>query len=255
MTATSSTAEGRVSPGEVLIWYTALDAIDEAEAQQRYRNWLSDDEQARLGRFLFAKHRHQFLVAHALVRGMVSHLLAGPPWTWQFRTVSNGRPELANQPGPGPRLRFNLSHTEGLVVCAATWDWDLGVDVEFLDRRPVSEGLPERYFSSSEVADLRALPSERQGRGFFDYWTLKEAYIKARGLGLALPLEKFSYHLGQPEITISFAPDLDDDPSQWQFAQFEPGPRHLISCAVRRPVGSAVRFRFASVLPCQATQA
>lgn len=244
MTADRDQSAVPLAADEVQVWYTDLAAVDPDEARARCWSWLSPDEQERCQRFRFPRHRHQYLVAHALVRQMLAHLLGPEPAAWQFRTVANGRPEIA-APLPADRvLRFNLSHTEGLVVCGATWEHDLGVDVEHLARRPVSEGLPERYFSPQEVADLRALPAARQPRVFFDYWTLKEAYIKARGLGLALPLDKFSYHLGPP-VSISFAPEIDDDPTGWQFAQSEPGPEHLISLAVRR--GSApdlaVKFR------------
>lgn len=233
---------------QVQVWYTYLDAVDPDEARRRCWSWLSPDEQARHERFRFDRHRHQYLVAHALVREMLARLLGPDPAAWQFRTVANGRPEIAGPLTTERALRFNLSHTEGLVVCAATWEHDLGVDVEHLARRPVSEGLPERYFSPPEVADLRALPAARQPRVFFDYWTLKEAYIKARGLGLALPLDKFSYRLGTP-LSISFAPEIDDDPASWQFAQCEPGPEHLISLAVRRGRSPDLAVRFRAHLP------
>src|SRR6185503_2215825 len=132
-------------------------------------------------------------------------------------------------------LRFNLSNTEGLIACLVADDREIGVDVEDLERRGETVAIADRFFSPLEVAALRAVPEERQRARFFDYWTLKEAYIKARGMGLAIPLDHFSFVIepGAP-IGIAFDPRLPDDPSTWQFAQLRPTARHVISVAVRR---------------------
>ena len=110
----------------------------------------------------------------------------------------------------------------------------VGVDVEAVTRA-VLEDIPERHFAPDEVRDLRALPAAEQPRVFFDYWTLKEAYIKARGLGLALPLDQFAFALaaGSPP-TIRFAAGFDDDPTRWQFWQAWPTPTHRLSLAIER---------------------
>ncbi len=232
------------------VWYSDDEQLVEPERVARCLAVLSPDEQQRYARFRFERHRRQFLAAHALVRTTLSRYAPLPAGAWQFETNAYGRPEIA-QPDPCTQgLRFNLSHTEGLVVCAVAWHLELGVDVEHLDRRHVSDGLPERFFSPAEVRDLRAQPVAAQPRCFFDYWTLKEAYIKARGMGLAIPLDQFGYCLraGEP-IRIAFAPQLNDDPAAWQFAQHEPSPRHLISLALRRGAGPDWAVRFAEAQP------
>jgi 4'-phosphopantetheinyl transferase len=101
--------------------------------------------------------------------------------------------------------------------------------------RALTHQVPERFFSPQEVQDLRALPDEEQQMVFFDYWTLKESYIKARGLGLALPLRHFTF-VRRPGLSpaICFAPELHDDPSSWQFAQFWATRDHRMAVAVRR---------------------
>src|SRR5262249_32264065 len=125
--------------------------------------------------------------------------------------------------------------TTGLIACLVALGCDVGVDVEDMTRPGETVEVAEQFFSSTEVATLRALPSSAQRHRFFEYWTLKEAYIKARGMGLAIPLEQFSFHLemGHP-VRISFDPRLHDDPHCWQFAQFHPTSRHQMAAAIHR---------------------
>ena len=104
----------------------------------------------------------------------------------------HGRPEILDRPAGVPDLRFNLSHTDGLIACAVTIGREVGVDVEHVGRR-LTHDIAGRFFAPREVADLKSLPVAEQPRVFFDYWTLKEAYIKARGFGLALPLGDFAF--------------------------------------------------------------
>ena len=107
-----------------------------------------------------------------------------------------------------PDLRFNLSHTDGLIACAVTIGREVGVDVEHIQRR-LTHDVAGRFFAPREVDDLKALPEDEQQRVFFDYWTLKEAYIKARGFGLALPLGDFAFTLAPPAPPqIAFEPAL-----------------------------------------------
>src|SRR6185295_18612851 len=120
-------------------------------------------------------------------RTTLSHYAAVDPTAWQFARNRRGRPEISGPLGVAP-LRFNLSNTAGLIACLVTLGVDVGVDVEDTHRRGETVRIANRFFSASEVAALEALPPERQRQRFFEYWTLKESYIKARGMGLAIPL-------------------------------------------------------------------
>jgi len=182
-------------------------------------------------RFRFERDRRIQLATRALVRTILSKYEDVPPAAWRFETGEKGRPEIAHPPSS---LRFNLSNTHGLVVCAVVREVDVGVDVEPLDRR-WSMRIAERYFSPAEVAALRTLPEEARARRFLDLWTLKESYIKARGLGLALPLDRFTFVLeaGRPP-RVEIAPELGDRGESWQFARLEPTPRHVLALCVRR---------------------
>jgi 4'-phosphopantetheinyl transferase len=209
---------------------------------------LTADETARCERFWQEADRARFLIARAMVRTMLSHYVAVPPQAWRLRIETHGRPEIDNLPAGAPDLRFNLSHTDGLVACAVTVGRDVGVDVEYV-HRPLTHDVAERFFSAQEAADLRALPKDEQPLVFFDYWTLKEAYIKARGLGLTLPLGQFTFHrFAGHAPRISFAPELHDDPRSWQFAQFWPTRDHRMAVAVRR-VGEDLPIEVTSVVP------
>lgn len=224
----------------VVVWTLVVDEAALADRLDAYDALLTDEERARMARFRQPADRVRFVLGRAMARTMLSTFAPVDPRTWRFRLNSHGRPELS-MTGALARLRFNLSHTRGLVACAVALDSDVGVDVEQIDRS-LEHDVAGRFFSPREVADLRALPPDEQPRVFFDYWTLKEAYIKARGLGLAIPLHHFSFVLRPPaEPIIFFEPELDDDPSVWQFVQTCPTPAHRLGLAIccggaRRPV-------------------
>jgi 4'-phosphopantetheinyl transferase len=218
----------------VVVWTTRQDAPGLQDRLHAYRRLLSADEAERVDRFFQRADADRFVIGRALARTMLSRFVDLAPREWPFVIDEHGRPHLARLPFGIPDLRFNLSHTSGLVACAVTVGREVGVDVEHTHRQLTHE-VPERFFSPREVADLRALPAADQQTVFFDYWTLKESYIKARGLGLALPLRHFTF-LRVPGAApqISFAPELHDDPASWQFAQFWPTQDHRMAVAVRR---------------------
>ena len=218
------------------------------EKLEEYRPLLSRDEHDRMQRLIFERDRMAFLTTRALARRMLSRYAPVAPADWQFITNAHGRPEISVRPAGTPDLRFNISHTTGLIACAVTIGREVGVDVEQVGRH-LTHDIAGRFFAPKEVRDLRALPEGDQQRVFFDYWTLKEAYIKARGFGLALPLKDFAFTLNPPSTpTISFEPALDDDPSTWQFLQDWPTPEHRLGLAVRR-TGRDLPVRIRFVVP------
>jgi 4'-phosphopantetheinyl transferase len=237
-----------VSDRLVRVWTVAVDAGPIQPRIDAYHSLLSSEEARRVGRFVQPPDALRFVIGRALARTMLSEYADIAPRDWPLVIDDHGRPQLEAVPHGAPDLRFNLSHTEGLVACAIAIGREVGIDVEHVGRRVLHE-VPERFFSAREVEDLRALPHDEQARAFFDYWTLKEAYIKARGLGLALPLRQFTFAraAGRPP-TISFAPELRDDPASWQFAQFWPTPQHRMALAVRR-VGEDLPIRVDRVVP------
>ncbi len=219
---------------EAHLHWVAIDGpLDEAR-RAAYRALLNEDERARHERFLFEPKRDEFLVTRALVRTTLSRYADVEPRAWTFRANAWGRPEI-DAPAEQARLRFNVSNTFGMVALLVADDREVGCDVEDVDRKGATIAIADRFFSEREVQDLHQVPEAGQRARFFDYWTLKESYIKARGMGLAIPLGDFSFLLEKNRpITIAFAPALEDDPASWQFEQLRPDGRHVISVAIRR---------------------
>jgi len=235
---------------EVHVWLAWTDAVDPV-ADARCATLLSAEERARHDRFHFERDRQLYRVAHALVRTSLSRYAPVAPAAWRFVATPHGRPELLPGNGGVP-LRFNLSHTRGLVACVVSLAREVGVDVEAEERPGNPLDRVSDHFAPAEVAALRALPAAAQPTRFFTLWTLKEAYIKARGLGLAIPLDRFSFEVpasSSTPITIAFTPPIDDDPASWHFESMQPGPRHFLACAARRRAGETLRLRVRTTTP------
>jgi 4'-phosphopantetheinyl transferase len=224
-------------PGTAHLWYVFPEELSDPYLLAAYHMLMSPEEAVQQARFRFPEGRHEYLVTRALVRAVLSIYAPVAPRAWQFVRNRYGRPEIAGPDG-APPLRFNLSNTRGLIACLVTLEREVGVDVEDTTRKGETVGVADRFFSPSEAAALRALPASRQRDRFFDYWTLKEAYIKARGMGLAIPLDHFSFRLDDPSgIRITFEPALSDDPERWQFCLWSPTERHRMAAALHRRRG------------------
>lgn len=233
---------------EVHVWW-----VDESEVtpslMARYRAMMSASELARYDRFLVERPKTQHTIARALIRSMLSRYADRAPDAWTFVDNDHGRPAIADRTGIPP-IDFNLTHTDGVVAMIVALDREVGVDAEWAGRSIGGLDIAESYFSPSEVRDLFALEPARRMERFWHYWTLKESYIKARGKGLAIPLDQFSFHLSRDvPVTISFDPRLDDDASTWQFQQVRPTREHHMAVAVRRKREPDLRIVVRKVLP------
>ena len=211
------------------MWVAQPEDLANPEQRATMLAVLSAGERERLDRFRFEGDRHLFLVAHALLRLALSRLADVDPHAWEFCAGPHGRPEIA---APRSRLRFTLSHTRALAACAITIDGDIGLDVENTSRR-VGLEIADRFFSLREARALRRVAGPAQPARFFEYWTLKEAYLKARGLGLSLPLDRFSVYRDRRGVwRIAFAPSVDDNPSRWRFWSWRIGGVHQAALAM-----------------------
>lgn len=235
---------------EVHLWLVQPEALGlHRTLFARWSELLSPEERARVEACHFERTRTEQLVARALVRTTLSRYADVDPRDWTFRANTWGRPEI-DRPEGAPPLRFNLAHTDGLVVCAVALARDVGVDVEDTARERPTLEIAADFFAPREVLALRTLPPSEQRERFFDYWTLKEAYIKARGMGLAIPLDQFSFTLdASGPVRIAFAPELDDEPASWQFERLRPSARHQVAIAVRRGRGVDLALVVREVVP------
>lgn len=168
-----------------------------------------------MGRLHFARDRQVYLAAHVLVRSVLSRYAPLAPEDWRFIRGPHGRPEIAEGL---PRLRFNLAHCADLAVLAVTREADVGVDVESAARPAPADFVARGLLAEAEYRDWRACAPEAREERFFAYWTLKEAYLKARGLGLSVPARHVAFALDAPEgVAATFHRDLEDDPAAWRF--------------------------------------
>ncbi|UFZ04107.1 4'-phosphopantetheinyl transferase superfamily protein [Bradyrhizobium ontarionense] len=200
------------------------------DAVARWSAVLDEQERARADRLRFASDRQTYIAAHAMTRMLLAAVGGLPAQQWRFVTSPTGKPAIASVAGEPP-LRFNLSHTKGLVTCAVGFGHDVGIDVEVGDQIEDELGLAERFFAPGEVSLLRGVSADRRRETFLQIWTLKEAYIKTTGAGLTCPLAGFTF--GFDPIHIRFGPDIADDPANWQFFQWRPTDRHQIALAAR----------------------
>lgn len=233
-----------LSRDEVHLWLVT-DEVDGEQAVD-YRQLLSADERRREQRFHFRKDRDRFLMTRALVRTALSRYEPVDPGEWVFTANAYGRPEI-DVLSMGPvDLCFNVSHTAGLIVLGVTRSRALGIDVENVCARMNPIEAAKQVFSATELATLARLPAEHQLDRFFEYWTLKESYIKARGMGVSIPLDKFSIQLEQDGlIDLQITPELCDDPRRWQLCQIRMGGAYVLAlCAERVPdLSSAISIR------------
>ncbi|HEV8015714.1 MAG TPA: 4'-phosphopantetheinyl transferase superfamily protein [Stellaceae bacterium] len=165
-----------------------------ATALPRWREILSPDETARAERYRFARDRNRYVTRRGILRLLLARRLDRAPAALRFDANAYGKPLLI-----GGGCEFNLSHSRGLALFALGTDVAIGCDIEFHDRDFLAENIPERCFSSAELDELRATPAEAQMAAFFNGWTRKEAYIKARGLGMSLALDSFDVSLAPDE--------------------------------------------------------
>jgi 4'-phosphopantetheinyl transferase len=200
------------------------------------RALLDEEEQARSQRYRRVEDRNLYVLSHALLRSTLSHYANVQPARWRFRPGGHGRPEI-DQPAAWRRLRFSLSHTARLAACVVTETIDCGIDVESTARARDLQRIAAHVLTADELASMEGLAPEAERRQFFRLWTLKEAYLKARGEGLLIEPPLLSFRLDGAAPMAHFAGDLRDLPEHWQFASCAPTEQHIMAVALR--IGSS----------------
>ncbi len=235
MTATervwlSPAADLTLSHEQVHVWRASLDLP--ASRVQSLQHTLTPDEQNRAARFHFERDRRHFVVARGVLRAILGRYLGVQPHQLRFCYSTYGKPALVAAPGQDT-LSFNLSHSGGLALCAITRGRQVGIDLERIRTDVEHEHIAERFFSSQENAALRALPPALRAEAFFNCWTRKEAYIKASGEGLSLPLDQFDVSLvpGEPAALLDARGDAQEA-TRWSLRALSPGVGYAAALAV-----------------------
>ncbi len=226
-----------IDPRRIEVWLAFYDELED-ERLSTMAELLSSPERAQQRRFHFADDRKRYLVTRAMVRSVLSRYAPVAPTDWTFRENAYGRPAIGHDHEVAAGLQFNISHARGLIALAVRRHGGLGIDVENLVHRPVSTAIADRFFSPAEAVELASVPVEHRPDRFFEYWTLKESYIKARAMGLSLPLDKFGFRLVQRGIRLQIDASLHDDPQRWSFFQYRPTCDHLLALCIERCTGS-----------------
>lgn len=193
---------------------------------------LAVDERSRANRFYFRHDRDRFVVARGILRAILGRYSNRAPETLSFGYNSYGKPALVSQYGTNA-IRFNLSHSRGTALYVVSRGREIGVDLELIRDDLEVEQIAERFFSRQEVSVFRALPTELRRRAFFLCWTRKEAYIKARGEGFSLPLDRFDVSLipGEPAVLLRTRPD-SDEALRWSLHELFPATDYAAAFAV-----------------------
>jgi 4'-phosphopantetheinyl transferase len=211
---------------EVHVWHATL---SQTPSQiESFLHSLAADEQARAERFYFERDREHFVVARGVLRAILGGYLNRAPECVSFRYGSHGKPALAGEPD-ADAIRFSVSHSHGIALYAVTRGREVGIDLERIRFDLEVVEIAERFFSRREAAMLRTLPTAAQRQAFFRCWTRKEAYVKARGEGLSVPLDQFDL---SPAPAV---PGTKGDPSEtppWSLQELTPAPGYVAALAV-----------------------
>jgi 4'-phosphopantetheinyl transferase len=221
-----------LASAEVEVSFARPEELELAGRREAALALLTHEERAHVDRFHFERDRILHLTARALLRRSLSRHADVPPDAWRFRASEYGRPEIASPASP---LRFNVSHTAGLAMVAVVVGREVGVDVEKIPGA-VPWDVLDSSFAEVERDAVRAAPPEEQAARFAQIWTLKEAYVKARGLGLSLALQSFAFRVQPPQLLFG------DDASTWHVQAMSPTPLHRASMCVRSDPGRSLRL-------------
>ncbi len=228
-------SEVNASCGDAVHLWLAFPEEPSIEALARENaSILTDDERQQVTRFHFPRDQRRYLVTRVLVRQVLASYVNVPPQGLVFEVNEYGRPTIANSPAVHADVRFNISHTDGLIVVGIARGREIGVDVENVRAEALTD-IAHRFFATTEVEQLRQLPREQQSSRFFELWTFKEAYVKARGMGLSLPLHKFAFNCtANATVELSTDGELDDPAHRWEFSQLMPTSHHMLAVCVER---------------------
>lgn len=217
--------------GEVHLWRASLSQSH--DVLRRLHSTLAPDEREKAARYHFPRHRDHYIAARGMLRRLVGRYLARPPESLQFSYGAHGKPSLDGAQA-AEDLHFNLSHSHELALYAFARGRELGVDVEHMRADFAGEEIAARFFSAREVDMLRALPAEARTPAFFNCWTRKEAYIKARGEGLSHPLDAFDVSLvpGAPAALLGTRGD-PLELTRWSLHALDVGEAYAAAVAVQ----------------------
>lgn len=225
-------SELKLAPGEVHVWRVGLNCSP--SKLESYRQILNEDELNRAARFYFERDRRRFVVGRAVLRNILGLYLKETPASLKFEYGAQGKPALAAGLKTGDNcLEFNLSNSNELALLAVTYNYRIGIDIEYPKENVAISELVKRFFAPQEVIAFRNLPPGQQPEAFYNAWTRKEAYLKACGGGLSIGLDRVevSFVPGQPARIVGIG-DNRQEAARWSLEVLYPGTGYQAALAV-----------------------
>lgn len=225
-----------LGPGEVIVFRSRLDEAEAASLEPL----LSREEEARAARFAFPLERARFVVSRGRLRMLLARLSGGDPMDLRIENDPDGKPRLGGECGQG-RIRFNVAHSGDLWACAVALHQEVGLDVEEVRADRDVDRLAEGSFAPAETAAIRALRSRERRAAFHRCWTRKEAYLKARGIGITVPLDSFEVEVrpGASARILATRPD-PADAARWTLHDLDLGPGFAAALCAEGSVRSII---------------
>ncbi len=236
----------KLSPETALLCFTFLDEIQDDKLLTDYQSMLPADELDRLGKFRFAIHKKRYLVGRALLRATLSKYVGIGPDLISLSREPYGRQFLTRYQ-QNDNLQFSLSYTDGLVAVVLISGGRVGLDIENTRRQIDCLNIAQSYFSEAEYQELKKLSGPIRNIRFFEFWTQKEAYMKARGLGLNLALDEVSFASSDNTMGRTFI--LRRDGSIWHFRLMNPSVMHKAAVCIGEASNSEISIRYKKVIP------
>jgi 4'-phosphopantetheinyl transferase len=222
---------------EAHVWRARLDLP--ASRIQAFKQVLTVEERSRAGRFRFAADRSRFIASRGTLRALLSRYLGREAKAIRFAYNTYGKPILVEEPGDDP-IQLNVTHSQDMALYAFTVQGDIGIDLERITGEVKDyQQIAQRFFSAAEVQALLAVPMEQRQEAFLNCWTRKEAYVKARGLGLSLVLSEFDVSLtpGVPAQLLATR-EKGQEASTWALHALAPGAEYIAALAASSSIST-----------------
>ncbi len=229
--------------GHVHVWRVEFDSFSLNIVN--LLNLLNPEERARAERFYFDKDRDRFIVARAVLRIILSYYLKMAPEKIQFNYNAYGKPSLSEELFRSSKMRFNLSHSKNMILYAVTEGREVGIDVEHLDYKIDELNIARRFFSAQEFKELTTVPEALRRKAFFYCWTRKEAFIKAIGEGLSVPLDSFDVSLkpGEPARLLRIR-NSSRQAARWSMFSLHPAKNYVAALVVEGKISAIKLFNW-----------
>lgn len=224
-----------LSQNQVHVWWTDVQSNYQWLTTQE--GYLTEAEKRKSEFYILPQQKNEYKLARHTLRNLLSHYLPQcKPEEFSISKEANGKPFLERPLSP---LTFNLSHSQGTIAIAIALNREAGIDVETTNQQGNFREIAQRFFSPTENYSLNQLNETELRTYFLEIWTLKESYLKARGLGLNLPLDKFSFQVtsslsNKSRIEVTFQEPILDSPNQWHFELLKFSPDKIVAVAVKK---------------------